>query len=104
MVLLPITVLTQALQRHLLTHHKQVPVAQRQLLVQHCQALEGLITRPKDLQLPRDGSRPLPFLEVLKGFSCTQPGYHFLSASRRQIRRHANQVHDLTLQACTNSY
>jgi len=54
-----------ALWRHLQTSHR-LPVAQRKLLVRHCQALD-LITQPEDLRLPPDESPPLPFLPVRRG-------------------------------------
>jgi hypothetical protein len=93
-------VFPKALRQHLQRRHR-LPVAQRQLLLRHCQSLD-LITRPEDLQLPPDHSSTLPFLPVKKGYSCCQCRY--LTCSRKQARNHANQVYKLTLQACTNSY
>jgi hypothetical protein len=95
-------VFLKALRQHLYSCH-QLPLDQRQLLVQHCQSLD-LITQPKDLQLPPDHSPALPFLPVRKGYSCRQPQCRLLNCSRSNVRRHVNQAHELYLQACTDSY
>lgn len=92
-------VFLKSLRKHLWGRHR-LPLAQRQLLLQHCQSLD-LITQPGDLQLPADHSLALQFLSVYKGYSCRQ--CRFLSCSRDNVRRHINQTHNLTLQACTDS-
>jgi Orsellinic acid/F9775 biosynthesis cluster protein D len=89
-----------ALQQHLRRCH-HLPRAQRLQLLQHCRSLD-LITRLGDLQLPLDNSPALPFLPVQNGYSCGQ--CRRLTCSRKEAHKHANKVHRLTFQACTDSY
>jgi hypothetical protein len=89
-------VFSKALRRHLQDRHC-LPLAQRQLLLQHCQSLD-LISQPEDLQLPPDKSLALPLLPVQKGYSCSR--FRFLSGSRSNMRHHVNKAHQLGLQAC----
>jgi hypothetical protein len=93
-------VLLPALQLHLRRYHR-LPLAQRKLLLKHCQSLD-LIAKREDLQLPPNGSPALLFLPIKKGYSCCQCRY--LTSCYKEARSHANKVHKLSLQACTNSY
>jgi hypothetical protein len=95
-------VFPKALQRHLQSQHR-LPLAQRQLLVEHCQSLD-LIAQQKDLQLPPDHSPALPFVPVHTGYSCRQRQCRYLTCSRDNIRGHVNKAHGLHQQACTDSY
>ena len=92
--------LLRSLQQHLYNCH-YLPKAQLRLLLQHCRSLD-LITQHKNLQLLPDGSPALQFLPIKKGSSCCRCRY--LTSSRKQARNHANKVHKLNEQACTDSY
>jgi Orsellinic acid/F9775 biosynthesis cluster protein D len=93
-------VLPRSLQQHLYGCHT-LPQAQRKLLLQHCRSLD-LTAQRRDLQLPPDASPALPSLPIEKGYSCCRCRY--LTSSRKMARNHANKVHKLSLQACTDSY
>ena len=92
-------VLPKSLDCHLRRYHR-CPIAQRRALLEYCSSSFDLLPG-LPAELP-DGQLQLPQLPVLEGFSCCC--CRFLTISRSCIRQHANKVHQLALQACTDAY
>ncbi len=88
------------IQSHLFRTH-QVPIQQRRLVSQHCQAL-AVAQSDATLALRLDLSLPVPFLPTWDGFACHQ--CRFYTRNRGVMRGHVNTAHQLRRAACRASY
>jgi hypothetical protein len=78
--------------RHFQEFHKAIPLATRQLIVDHSKSLDLVI--PENVATPLELVQCIEGLSVVNGFQCQYEGCSELRSTERSIKEHCRRNHE----------